>query len=1287
MGIKELNSTQQELFDATRRGDVDKVHHWLANKKNKRPRTPLNFLRPVTPQAPWLCSLVDPSNGYTVLHVAALQGHLGLVKMFIEMDHRMVSARDRRGCLPVHLAAWNGHADVVQLLLDVEPSTIDAVNNAKESPLHLSAQHGHGKVVTVLLSKHANARLRNARCETALDIAARSSRANVCRLIICNCPELALQSAADYVMSGSGRSQHSQVVYPLHIAARHGSVDCLKILCQSGFDLDYVTEEGSALHVAALFGKVEAVRLLLEEGISVDIRDSQGRTVLETLEEHENEKASDLTQVIQSREGWSECRNLIENHIAKMSRNSDNQENTADVNPCQLSLYQNVPESYSQQNGTNDAVWKPITEVRANSGFHDELLSNDRSFAVSTDGIYQPPSIVADVVNLSDLGAFDEDSTLSLSTTLPDPSEPESNHSASPPAAAFTPNHSLSPILRPALISSSRDRRSSAGRVNALVPRMGISNLGTGIRSLCTYQAASNYDAWSPNVSRSYDNVMPPVHPFLAYDNVPKTLLAYDNCPPPGHRHWQHACTSRSPVFVCSGNQFCNTKDCYKRYHSSAQGNDRLANLSATSPQMSTAKDDCCAFSEVCQSFAEANDRDLACGRAPLAIPEEMFGSTSTSIVSISDSPERSILSDTCNRGCENIDTGSLSDGLSSFGHVSDRASSSTLLLSISTQKVGLNEGDHLRSAILDDSGSPVSFSECSSIANDYKDLPSPETSESRIHNILCAHTDLQKSPRLVSMSSKAKENKPDSLSPVATVSDNSDFTLASSCSLPAISQLSSTSPSSHSARERSDKVCDKSLASPVADSCSVHNSYCRTASSYEDYPGENHTSTARENCDSENLPTIKSSDSEVHPVTLAETNEWNQINEILESFRGSVSDGTVSTHHKKPKVAVYLKDRRSQALTLQLHSSSSNQVKVPENFRACVVPKSPSVNAVCDWLNVDVGIPMPRASELAAVLEANGFDDTVYMTVLDRIVMDEIGLDKSTQHQIRTYIEAHPVDFIPDAGNFTYVSDWLHAMNLEDYLGCFMKRGLTRMLIVSAMDPDSQHLTNMGITLLGHQKRILNSLKTAKTKRQQKGVVVDRNSGRGSALECACDSRDPQSLLSRQLKDGSMLPHSSDREWKHCPSALISGCISYSAHYLGSMEISNVEGTEDSRRAMMKMKKDIREIAKVPQVFLQISVEGVRVLDASSKELAVEHDITRIQIVCQDERDLNCFAYISQDGDKHFCHVFCVLTADVATEIIVTLGQAFEICYRIANGTYGNKNTFSTNRMKKLSV
>lgn len=42
---------------------------------------------------------------------------------------------------------------------------------------------------------------------------------------------------------------------------------------------------------------------------------------------------------------------------------------------------------------------------------------------------------------------------------------------------------------------------------------------------------------------------------------------------------------------------------------------------------------------------------------------------------------------------------------------------------------------------------------------------------------------------------------------------------------------------------------------------------------------------------------------------------------------------------------------------------------------------------------------------------------------------------------------------------------------------------------------------------------------------------------------------------------------------WQEQRRLLLEGCISYSAHYLGSMEISNVEGAEDCRRAMIASK------------------------------------------------------------------------------------------------------------------
>lgn len=45
----------------------------------------------------------------------------------------------------------------------------------------------------------------------------------------------------------------------------------------------------------------------------------------------------------------------------------------------------------------------------------------------------------------------------------------------------------------------------------------------------------------------------------------------------------------------------------------------------------------------------------------------------------------------------------------------------------------------------------------------------------------------------------------------------------------------------------------------------------------------------------------------------------------------------------------------------------------------------------------------------------------------------------------------------------------------------------------------------------------------------------------------------------------------------------LLHGQASYSAHYLGSMEISNIDGTEESRRAMAELKESHIPFASLP--------------------------------------------------------------------------------------------------------
>ncbi|MEQ2158277.1 hypothetical protein GOODEAATRI_010563, partial [Goodea atripinnis] len=84
-----------------------------------------------------------------------------------------------------------------------------------------------------------------------------------------------------------------------------------------------------------------------------------------------------------------------------------------------------------------------------------------------------------------------------------------------------------------------------------------------------------------------------------------------------------------------------------------------------------------------------------------------------------------------------------------------------------------------------------------------------------------------------------------------------------------------------------------------------------------------------------------------------------------------------------------------------------------------------------------------------------------------------------------------------------------------------------------------------------------------------------------------------------------------------------------------------------DSCRYEATKSKDSK---KGPVVILSITYRGVKFIDAATK----------------DPDDLCTFAYITKDSKSghHFCHVFSTIQT---YEIILTLGQAFEVAYQMA--------------------
>ncbi|XP_041969924.1 ankyrin repeat and sterile alpha motif domain-containing protein 1B-like isoform X4 [Aricia agestis] len=159
-------------------------------------------------------------------------------------------------------------------------------------------------------------------------------------------------------------------------------------------------------------------------------------------------------------------------------------------------------------------------------------------------------------------------------------------------------------------------------------------------------------------------------------------------------------------------------------------------------------------------------------------------------------------------------------------------------------------------------------------------------------------------------------------------------------------------------------------------------------------------------------------------------------------------------------------------------------------------------------------------------------------------------------------------------------------------------------------------------------------------------------------------------------------VPGALKTQWKHQPFVLVTGAVTYVANYLGSTVVKELRGTESTKKSIQKLKKT-KEPRDSPDIILSISYRGVKFLNTITRELVCEHEIRNIHCACQDADDLTHFAYITKDHTtkSHFCHVFRVATMDQATEVILTLGEAFEVAYQMALRDQANRRIPATTK------
>ncbi|KAJ6591131.1 ankyrin repeat-containing domain protein [Mycena vulgaris] len=213
----------------------------------------------------------------TALQAASSEGREAVVRLLLENG-----AENQEGCLESALqaAAKMGHEPVARLLI-ASGADVNARSDPQDSALYAASFNGHERVARFLLDNGADVNAEGGQFGNALQAACAKGNEAMVRMLIEKGADVNMKSGRlEGLIAARPRGGHRARYFSLpasdlcgtalQVAAASGREAVVRLLIESGADVNAEGNVGPALQAASAMGHYSAAKLLIEHGADVN---------------------------------------------------------------------------------------------------------------------------------------------------------------------------------------------------------------------------------------------------------------------------------------------------------------------------------------------------------------------------------------------------------------------------------------------------------------------------------------------------------------------------------------------------------------------------------------------------------------------------------------------------------------------------------------------------------------------------------------------------------------------------------------------------------------------------------------------------------------------------------------------------------------------------------------------------------------------------------------------------------------------------------------------------------